>query len=469
MVKPRTLPIAITAIAALSCAGMLAMFRPGIAVYDTVKQYEQALSGHYDDWHPPIMARLWAGLEAIGLHGVMPMLVLQLCLFWAGLALVGMALARPRPVLGVAVLAIGLFPIIANWMIVIVKDTQLVAVMTAATGLVVWHRLRGRAMPAWALALVVLLLGYALLVRANSAFAVVPLAWSWLGWAGVRRWWGRALLVLAGLAMVFGLSGPINHRLFRAEPSHVENTLPVFDLAGIAHYAPLDSLPGVPATQWREAVAKACYTPFFWDPFADPAKCGDIGDALTDDDRVPSLKAAWIGAILHHPIAYAEHRLAHLNANLRLFVPEEEQSTAAPPRSQPNDDALGAGKTVAADHLAALTHTMAGTPLGSPFAWVMVAAMLGWALVGAPRQPAREMGLALSLSVGVMTASFAVVSIASDLRYHLWLIVGTLLAAAMAAACEGVPRWRLAIGGGVVLAVCVVEIVARAMLVALPF
>jgi hypothetical protein len=469
MVKPRTLPIAIPAIAAVLCTAMIAIFRPGIAAYDTVKQYEQALSGHYDDWHPPIMARLWAGLEAIGLHGTMPMLVLQLSLFWAGLALIGVGIARSRPAVGISVLAVGLFPIITGWMIVIVKDSQLVAVMTAATGLVAWHRSRVRPMPAWAVTLVVLLLGYALLARANSAFAVVPLAWTWLGWAGVRRWWGRGFLVLAVLALVFGLSGPVNDRLLGATPSHVENTLPVFDLAGIAHYAPLDSLPGVPASRWQEATAKGCYTPFFWDSFGDPAKCGDIGDALTDDGSVPSLKAAWIMAILHHPIAYAEHRLAHVNANLRLFVPEEEQSTAAPPQSQRNDDALGAGKTAAADRLAALAHAIAGTPLGSPFAWVTVTAMLGWALAGTPRQPAREMGLSLALSTVVMTASFTVVSIASDLRYHLWLIVGTLLAAAMTAACQGVPRRRLDIGGMVLLVVCVAEITARVILVALPF
>jgi len=38
----------------------LLLFWPGVALFDSVYQYRQALSGTYDDWHPPIMARLWS-------------------------------------------------------------------------------------------------------------------------------------------------------------------------------------------------------------------------------------------------------------------------------------------------------------------------------------------------------------------------------------------------------------------------
>jgi len=62
-----------------------------------------------------------------------------------------------------------------------------------------------------------------------------------------------------------------------------------------------------------------------------------------------------------------------------------------------------------------------------------------------------------------MTASFAVVSIASDLRYHLWLMTGTGLAAVMLAACREMPRERLRIGLVLGVAACAASAAARAL------
>ena len=84
----------------------LATFWPGIAMYDSVVQYQQVLAGVFDDWHPPAMARLWA---LFGDHGTAPMFVLQMVGYWAGLGLIAAALAgSARRGAGLAVLALGL-------------------------------------------------------------------------------------------------------------------------------------------------------------------------------------------------------------------------------------------------------------------------------------------------------------------------------------------------------------------------
>ena len=44
---------------ALLIASVGPLFWPGVPMYDTVSQYEQVLGGDVDDWHPPIMVRLW--------------------------------------------------------------------------------------------------------------------------------------------------------------------------------------------------------------------------------------------------------------------------------------------------------------------------------------------------------------------------------------------------------------------------
>mgnify|MGYP001002987693 CR=1 FL=1 len=55
--------------ATLLFAASLALFWPGYAEYDTLRQYEQVVSNQLDDWHPPIMARRragsWLGLALI--------------------------------------------------------------------------------------------------------------------------------------------------------------------------------------------------------------------------------------------------------------------------------------------------------------------------------------------------------------------------------------------------------------------
>ena len=444
---------------------------PGVAAYDSVRQYEQAASGRYDDWHPPIMARLWALLLWLGGRGTAPMLLLQLAAYWAGVGLFAIGLARAGARRAAwAALAVALSPITVNWLPAILKDTQMIAALVAATGIVAWYRLDARRLPRRATAAVALLLGYAALVRANAVFAVVPLALMLAGWFGVRRWWARVLLLGVATLAVIGVSDPVNHRLFGAERSGVAATLPLFDLVGIAHFAPPTIPPGLSAAEWRRAEALHCYTPFYWDPFADHTRCGDSGDVIvTEDDARPSVMREWIAAIAAHPLAYAEHRLSHLDSTLRIATPADEKSSAAPSMSDPNGDALGAPETRFLLDLRLVAAAIERTPLGSPAVWAVLLAGIGWTLRTTARQPARDLGLAVALSGLLMTASFAVVSIASDLRYHLWLIVSANLAALLLAACHGIDRRRLRWTIGAMSAAALLSALLRAHGVALGY
>ncbi len=460
--RAASLPLLLAAL--ILFAACLVLMWPGVAAYDTVKQYEQSLSGQYDDWHPPIMARLWAALLTAGARGTAPMLVIQLGAYWLGFGLLAGALAKIGARRAAwAALLVALSPIAVNWLPVIVKDTQMIAALIAAIGIVAWYRLPGGRVPWWAAAAVALLLGYAALVRANAVFAVVPLALALTGWLGVRRWWWRAAMLLGATLLTIGVSDPINHRLFGAERSGVATTLPLFDMAGIAHFTPLAAPPGLSPTQWVQAERLHCYTPFYWDPFADYTRCGALGDAIvTEDAARPSLMRTWVATIAAHPLAYAEHRLAHLNATLRIATPADEKSSAAPSMCDPNPDGLGVPETRRLLGLKTLTAAIERMPPGSPAVWVVLLAGIGWTLRATPRQPARDLGLAVALSGLLMTASFAVVSIASDLRYHLWPIVAAGLAALLLAACHGVARRRLRWTVGMTLVALVVSALLRA-------
>jgi len=440
----------------------LALWWPGVAMVDTIGQYAQVLSGTYDDWHPPIMAKLWAALHPLG-PGAVPMFVVQAAAYWFGLGLIAAALAREgRWRSGWAVLVLGALPLFVAWQSVVLKDAQMLGAMLAAVGIVARARFGGRSLSVPALIAVAVLLGYAALVRTNAVFAVVPLGVMLV--PGRWRWAYRAGAIGVLTLAVLAVSPVINHRLFRAEPTSVGHTLPLFDLAGIAHFAGDD---GVLHPDERAMIAaKHCYQPFFWDPIGSPSRCGGIADRF---QTVPAgtLDIAWAGAIVRHPIAYARHRIAHLNATTRWLVPAVWTSAAPPSVSELNTVGLGT-PAKAVWPIVAVAGWLAASPLGWPIIWIVIAASVVVIATRTPRTSLRDLALALAASALALEASFAVVSIASDLRYHLWPMLAAALAAILVASEGRVPR-RLALGCGAALALVIAAgFAARAALPAPP-
>ncbi|MGI4948013.1 MAG: hypothetical protein ACRYHC_04855 [Janthinobacterium lividum] len=451
--------------ATVLCLASLAVFWPGIPLYDSVAQFRQALSGEYDDWHPPAMAHVWAMLHAGFGGGAGPMLALQMLLYWSGFGLLAVALAKVgRHRAAWAVLVLAMWPPFLGWQAAVLKDAQMTGAMLAATGLIGWWRLRGRRLPIGALALVTALLGYAVLVRANAVFAVVPLAVMLVpGWRHLIR----LVAMVAGVGVVLALAGPINHDLLAARHSGVERTEAIYDLAGIAVRVP--DAAGLPLDRAQIAtlVERHCVKPFFWDPLGEPARCDGVVDPLRHV-APGTLYLALARTALMHPVAYAGHRLAHLNSTSRLLVPSGWTSAAPPVIGEPNDLGLpGPGHTAAA--FERLAGGLVETPFAWPIAWIVVAATAWGVAVGSPAAPARDLALALATSALVLESSFAGLSIASDLRYHLWSMIAAALAALLLAG-PAAPRarrsWR--VGGAMLTVVVAAGVAARLLLPTAP-
>ena len=441
---------------ALLAVASVGLFWPGLAMYDTVAQYQQVVSGDFDDWHPPVMARLWSLMRG----GAAPMLVLQLGAYWLGLALLAM---RTRGGAGRAILAIGAMPLFLGWQGVVLKDAQMTGALLAATGIVGCWRFAGRALPGWAIAVAAVLVGYATLVRANAVFASVPLVVMWL--PRPRTPWAKVALIGAGVLAVLAIESPVNHELLGARHSGVERTQALYDLSGIAVRAGAGagaSDTGMLPAETAVLTARHCVRPFFWDPLGEPARC----DATVERLRhvpVGELYTTLALAIVHHPIAYAAHRLAHLNSTERWLVPWRWPGAAPPHGSEPNDLGLGSPGRFAS-WWQMLAGWLAETPLGWPVTWVIIALTAGAAALQRPIAPARDLALALLGSALCLEASFAVLSIASDLRYHLWPMIATALASALLLAEGGVPG-RMGLIGGIALALVVgAGLVARVVL-----
>ena len=240
------------------------VFWPGIATYDSVVQYAQPLSGRYDDWHPPVMARLWS-LTLHWISGAGPLLALQMAGYGLGLGLIAGRMRRlGRPRAALAVMLIGLWPPFLGWQAVVLKDAQMLGALLAAVGLIVaapgrpstWQR-------RVAIGAAAVLLIYALLVRANAVFAVAPLVAMLVPLRSARS---RILLGVGLVAATLALSPAINHRLLGATQSRVTATQPLYDLAGIAVRVGPQAAIGFTPAETRGLIARRCVRPFFWDP-----------------------------------------------------------------------------------------------------------------------------------------------------------------------------------------------------------
>jgi hypothetical protein len=113
-------------------------------MYDTVSQYGQVLTDPVDDWHPPVMVRLWQLLHPLA-DGTAPMFLVQVATYALGFALIVSALVRTgRWRAGIAAAILGLSPLLLGWQMVILKDAQMLGALVAACGILAHFRLADR-------------------------------------------------------------------------------------------------------------------------------------------------------------------------------------------------------------------------------------------------------------------------------------------------------------------------------------
>lgn len=399
------------------------MFWPGIPTYDTVLQYRQLVTGSVDDWHAPVMVRVWQMLLPIG-EGTGPMFTLQMLLYGIGFStLIGGLVRSERPLTAFGVGLLATSPLLLGWQIVVMKDQQMLAAMVAAFGLVALYRLPGKPIPPWAIVSTASLLIYATLLRGNAVFATVPLAVLLL--PRPETWGIRSLFSVLAMVVLLVLLPPMGRSLFDAAPSPRLKTQPLFDLAGMSVRTPLDPWPFT-ASERAEIVSRNCSHPFFWDPLGGRGPCAKA-TARVRTSTPGEFNAMLARKVASHPRAYAEHRLAHWNMTQRLWVPLGLTSAEPPSKRHPNDLGLDGPSKRLTEPWQRLAAAQAASPVGWPIIWTVIALTL-LPVAFRRRDNIGSLALALIGSAAVLELSFLVVSIASELRYHLWPMTATALA-----------------------------------------
>jgi hypothetical protein len=425
------------------------VFWPGISTYDTVFQYRQLTTNNIDDWHAPVMARVWQLLVPIG-DGTGPLFALQMLLYGVGFALlIGSLVRAGRPWTAFAVGSIAISPLLLGWQIIVMKDEQMLGALIAAFGIVAAYRLSGRQVPAFAVLIAALLLTYATLLRGNAVFATVPFALLLL--PRPESWAFRSLVAIVGMAALLVFLPPVGRVLFDARPSPRMKTQPLFDLAGMAARTPSEPWPFTP-TERGQIVSRNCHHPFFWDPLGGRGPCADA-TARVRAWSTREISIALARKAAHHPLAYAEHRVAHWNMTQRLWVPSGLISAEPPSKTHPNDLGLLGPPIGVTKPWQRLAGMQAATPLGWPIVWTVMAFVL-LPVAFRRRDNVGSLALALLGSAAILELSFLVVSIASELRYHLWPMTATAVAVLLLA-----DRLRPAIKLGLAITFLIVTII----------
>lgn len=435
---PARWPAVVALLLFLAC---LAIQYPGRINADALTQLEQIGAGHYDDWHPPVMAALWAALLNVvppGSQGVLPPILAQAIGTWIGLGLIASTLARiGRPRSAWVVLLCGLSPHLLRFMDTPWSDSQLTAALLMAFGLGFWGRYGQPPLARWWIGLGLAFLFYATLVRANAAFAYGAIL---LFLLRPKLTLARLTITSVVLALVaIPVSMGVNRVLFSPSPSGVERSLQLFDIMGTARqsgdYGIANRL-----TPRDPAYLRGCHTAYYWDHYASWGTCSPVWEDVTRAETAsPGLVTrAWIDSMIGHPVAYLTHRLKYFNSMLYFIVPADPYRFADPDdvRRQSSEAQSPSMTWIAKDTLKRLPTL--------PILWLMVRATLLTLLAqGRLRSTFGGAEQALLVSGGLYVLAFLGVGVATDMRYHMWPITAAAIASIMLA-----PQLRALFVGG---------------------
>jgi hypothetical protein len=420
------------AVAALILAGYgltLLVFYPGVMTYDAKYVFEDIGKSVLGDWQSPAMTVLWRVINPLA-PGAGSMFLLIVTAYWLSFATLAFALARRSVFLAVLLPLLALTPpafVFAGilWRDVLFSVTWLLA---GSLAFVAVERAAAARLSLQALALA--LCSFGVLLRPNALIAA-PLLAAYTIWPGQFGWKRTAILFVPAMAAFFGLVQVIYYGALGATRQHPLQSIMVFDLGGISHFAQENMFP----VRWNEVekrlVLNVCYKPTEWDIYWTRTPCQFVMQKLEKEEKLfgtPAVTSAWVSAIAHHPVAYLEHRSAFMwnflaGENLTMWLIDVNDSMKTPFPDRP------AFLAVTAIHDA-----LKPTPLFRAGTWLLLCIALsvfGWTRRERP-EGAYLIGICGSAAVYDLT--FYAVGVASDFRYGYWAVLAGLTGGVVAAA-----------------------------------
>jgi 4-amino-4-deoxy-L-arabinose transferase-like glycosyltransferase len=425
----------------LLCAGFAAALAanwPGQMSYDSVVQLADGRSGHYDSWHPVVMAWLLGLFDAI-LPGPGLFMAFTVLLLW-GAWLTILRIGRPGPATALLLLAVLLTPQLVLyqgeiWKDVLFANAGIAGFAALAAAVALWERPQAR----WAwLAASAAVLSLATLSRQNG-FLLLPIAAIALGIVAARKsshghgWrYGFGLLaaslaftVLANYALSFRSDGGQG----ASDQLHLALT---YDLVGAARRDPAIHFPALEreAPRLDAAIRQGgvpAYSPHLVDTLEDaPGLIDQISHAPRG-----AIFAAWRGLVFGHPGIYLAERWPVFRW---VFVPPDilvcHPDVVGVDGPKEELDALGLKPQIRSQDrfLYLYVARFFQTPILSHLLYAALAALFLVLLIR--RSESTDIVIAGLLAAAlVFTVSFFVISIACDYRYLYFLDLAAMTGA----------------------------------------
>ena len=422
------------AIAAQLAAGYaltLWIFYPGIMTYDAKYVYEDIAKGTMGDWQSPVMTWLWGVIDPVA-PGAASMFLLIATSYWLGFGLLSLVLANQGKRSALLLPVLALLPPALVFVGIIWRDVLFATcwLLAASVAFAVADRPSTVRLPAQSLALALVAMG--VLLRPNAVLAAPVLA-AYAIWPNGFSFRRTALLFVPAAIVLFAIVQLVYYGALGATRQHPLQSIMIFDLGGISHFAKENQYP----VDWSDAekalLLNTCYQPTQWDIYWRLAPCDFVMRKVEREQGLfgtPAIPKAWMLALMHHPVAYLQHRVAFMwnflaAENLTMWLADVEH-----PMRQvfPDRRAFVA--------LVSVHDALKPTPLFRVGPWLMACVVLCG--LNRRRSGTREGAFVLGVcgSAAVYVASFLAVGVASDFRYGYWAVLAVLAGTAVALSAD---------------------------------
>lgn len=284
-----------------------AAFYPGFMSPDTLDQFNQALTGQYNTWHPPVMAYVWHLLNTF-YKGPQVMLLLQLFFLWLSYYLV--ASSSRNPYWRLVVLLLFMAPFVQNFAGWILKDTQMTFAWLLAASVIFKSVVTGRKLNIPVAIGTALLLLYGTWLRYNAIVALPPLciAWAWVVFVNSKNVAKVGYAVGLFLVIFFGHNF-FNDKILKASKANTDIQIYFHDIAGVylkygKNYFPTEiyANPDFDTTYIRAHYNQVDVTALLWNP--DNKQVLPWGMPGINE----KLQAQWLKMMKEEPGLYLKHR-----------------------------------------------------------------------------------------------------------------------------------------------------------------
>jgi len=360
------------------------------------------------------------------------MFLLMATLYWLGFAVLSFAIVQRSYRAALAMSLVAFTPPAFVFVGMIWRDVLFASIWILAAGLAfVAAGQQGRGRYTIQVLMQVLamgLLAVGLLLRINALFAA-PILAAYIIWPTRFELRRTALLFVPAVITFYALIPAVYYGMLNAKRQNALHAIFVFDLGGITHFVGENQFPVAWSADQDKRLIESCYQPEAWDYYW-TSGCPFVMARLEDDKLFgsPTLVAAWRQAVLAHPVAYLQHRLAVmgqflLGNNQTIWTVDVEH----PDRMVFADNAWFVA-------LKGMSDVLKPTPLFRAVTWLVLCAALCAPAWLRRDTPVGAFVMGVCGSAVVYVATYLPFGVAADFRYAYFAVLAGLTSAVLSAA-----------------------------------